>query len=358
MELKTKTENVEIDFRTTEAFKILAFSKKLRNKYETPLNIYIDAENFINLIIKNIKETINYGEIDYWTLIFGYEGSGKSFISLALLSELLNKKLNKIVANTIFLQNEYLKFVNYLIENNIKKEPIVVDDAHFVFGKYNFLTKETAFLLELIRFIRDQQIIHILNTQTPTQLFSDVWLERINNYVYTFREKIYYNNEFLGFIYYVCSWIDAKDIKDNVQLFRDVGNWREILKHAPPDFITITNSIFHKYEIEYNIFKKVKSFYKRFLTYFRLKGYLKASDFEKFLEIIYLITEYLFYVDVDTKYLLFRKIKHIAENDEDISKFITINEENAEILIDTKLNNIIYDFRDVIKERYRIFSRL
>lgn len=356
--MKLEKTNLELDFRATEAFKILALSKKLRDKYETPLNIFVEAKEFINLITKNIKEMINYGEIDYWTLIFGYEGSGKSFISLALLSELLNKKLNKIVANTIFLQNEYLKLVNYFIENNIKKEPIVIDDAHFVFGKYNFLTKETAFLLELIRFIRDQQIIHILNTQTPTQLFSDVWLERINNYVYAFREKIYHNNEFAGFIYYVCAWIDAKDIKNNIQLFRDVANWKEILKFAPPDFITITNNIYNKYEIEYNLFKKVKQFYKRFLTFFRLKGYIKASEFEKFLEVIYLITEYLFYADNDIKFLLFRKIKHLAENDEDISKFISINEENQEILIDTKLNNIIFDFRDIIKERYRIFSRL
>jgi len=278
----------DFDFGETLAFRILDSSEKFKEKYSSPYDAYIPPKQFINIIKAKILESISSSESDFWLLIFGYEGSGKSSLSLMLYSQLL-KELNFIdnfEENIIFLQSEYAKNAFYFIKNNIKKTSLLLDDAHYIFGKYATLTKESLSVLQLARFIRDQQIVHILNSQSPTQLYRDIWYERVLEYIFTFKVKKIWEDGSISYRMYACYYSDPFELKNNPDYVRNVSNWKRIIKHFPPDAITRFDFLFKDYYEEYQRYKKIKQFYKMLYSYFRYKGVVKAKDYEVIMNIL------------------------------------------------------------------------
>lgn len=327
-----ENERKEYDFRYTYVFKILDTSEKLKRKFSSPQQIWCEPEKFVEVYVNFIKESIASMDSDFWNLVFGYEGSGKSSFSLMIFSELLNRNLEKIMTNTIFSQTEYAKICYYFQQNNIKKEPILIDDAHYVFGKYSTLTKETLSILQLARFIRDQQIIHILNCQSPTQLYRDIWYERVFNYVYCFKVKKILNENESYYRMYAALWLDSVELKNNMDVVRNVSGWKDLLINFPPDLITRIDFLFPEYEKEYNEYKRIKSFYKEFYSYFRFKGILKASDFEK---IMFLLFNYL--------------NNQPLENSKSLQKFNLVDKKGY--LIDANAKKLAEKHKDVIEKR-------
>ena len=285
--LKTEEEK-DFDFGETLAFKVLSNSEKFKEKYASPYDAYIPPKQFVSLVKAKILESISSSESDFWLLIFGYEGSGKSSLSLMLYVEILEalRYLNNFEENIIFLQSEYAKNVFYFIKNNIFKTSLLLDDAHYIFGKYATLTKESLSVLQLARFIRDQQIVHILNTQSPTQLYRDIWYERVLEYIFTFKVKKIWNDGTVGYRMYACYYSDPFEIKSNPDVVRNVSNWKTIIKHFPPDAITRFDFLFKDYSEEYQKYKKIKRFYKMLYSYFRYRGVVKAKDYEAIMNIL------------------------------------------------------------------------
>ena len=287
-EITKLEEEKEFDFGETLAFKILESSEKFKQKYSSPYDAYIPPKQFINIIKAKILESISPSEGDFWLLIFGYEGSGKSSLSLMLYAELLKQLgfFDNFEENIIFLQSEYAKNSFYFIKNNITKTSLLLDDAHYIFGKYATLTKESLSVLQLARFIRDQQIIHILNTQSPTQLYRDIWYERVLEYIFTFKVKKVWDDGTITNRMYACYYSDPFELKSNPDYIRNVSNWKRIIKHFPPDAITRFDFLFKDYYEEYQRYKKIKRFYKMLYSYFRYRGVVKAKDYEAIMNIL------------------------------------------------------------------------
>lgn len=281
-------EKESYDFRETFVYRVLDSSPIFHSRYPSPDSIYVEPEKFLDLYLGYVRETVeSLGDADFWSMIFGYEGSGKSSLSLMLFSLLTNRDLERLITNSIFLQSEYAKMVYWLSKKGIKKSPLLIDDAHYVFGKYNTLTKETLSILQLARFIRDQQIIHITNTQTPNQLYRDIWFERVVNYIYTFKIKKILSKDFSIYRMYACVYLGTGDLKADMENIRNVSDWKYIITHYPPEMITRFDLLFDNFSKEYEEYKKLKSFYKQFYSYFRYKGIVKGEHFEKLLKLLY-----------------------------------------------------------------------
>lgn len=327
------------DFRNTFVYKILDSSYKFKAKYASPLSVYIEPSTFIKLYVDFLKENISSTDSDFWNCIFGYEGSGKSSLSLMLFLELVNKNLNKLITNTIFLQNEYAKFCYFCSKNNIYKEPVLIDDAHYIFGKYNTLTKETLTILQLARFVRDQQIIHITNTQTPTQLYRDIWYERIPFYIYCFKIKKIFNefNNVILYRLYACAYTDSADLKADMENIKNVSNWKAIISNYPPDLVTRFDLLFNKYSKEYTMYKNMKKFYKEFYSLFRAKGVIKGDDYEKIFKLLYSIAKNNTFID-----------KRLQK--------LNIIDKKGNVL-DTEVENLANRFKKLILQRMCILER-
>ena len=280
-------EERNFDFGETLAFKILDSSQAFKQKYPSPYDAYVPPKQFIKAVSNKIIDSISSSDADFWLLIFGYEGSGKSSLSLMIYDEIL-KLLNRkeFDENIVFLQSEYAKVIFYLIKNKIKKTSLLLDDAHYIFGKYSTLTKETLSVLQLARFIRDQQIVHILNAQSPTQLYRDIWYERCLEYIFTFKVKKILENGSMIYRMYACYYSDPFEIKSNPDYVRNVSNWKKIIKEFPPDAITRFDFLFDEYKEVYERYKKIKLFYKMLYSYFRYKGVVNAKEYEAILNIL------------------------------------------------------------------------
>ena len=287
-ELLLKEKEKDFDFGETLAFRILDSSEQFKQKYSSPYDAYINPKEFIKVVKDKMLESISASESDFWLLIFGYEGSGKSSLSLMLYKEMLEAldKKNSFDENIVFLQSEYAKIIFYFIKNMIKKVPLLIDDAHYVFGKYSTLTKETLSVLQLARFVRDQQIIHLLNCQSPTQLYRDIWYERVLEYIFTFKIRKVFEDGSTIYRMYACYYSDPFEIKSNPDFVRNVSNWKKIIKNFPPDAITRFDFLFPEYQEEYEKYKKIKLFYKMLYSYFRYKGVVNARIYESILNIL------------------------------------------------------------------------
>jgi len=287
-ELLLKDREEEFDFGETLAFRILNSSERFKQKYSTPYDAYIQPKQFIKIVRDKILESISASESDFWILIFGYEGSGKSSLSLMLYKEILEAlgKKDTFDENIVFLQSEYAKIIFYFIKNSIKKTTLLIDDAHYVFGKYSTLTKETLSVLQLARFVRDQQIVHLLNCQSPTQLYRDIWYERVLEYIFTFKVRKILEDGSTIYRMYACYYSDPFEIKSNPDFVRNVSNWKKIIKNFPPDAITRFDFLFPEYQEEYEKYKKIKLFYKMLYSYFRYRGVVNARDYENILNIL------------------------------------------------------------------------
>ncbi len=260
----------------------------IRRKYKTTQalkDVWIEPKEFIKLTSEVMLNRTGILDMDFWLLTFGYEGSGKSSINLmqyATISKMLNKNpKSNIKKDLIFMQSEYAQAVYLFSKNKVFEHPIQIDDAHYVFGKYLGQTSETQSTLQLARFVRDQQIIHLLNTQVPQQLFTDIWNERVNVYQYCFFVDRVDGNIIVSRDLYV-AWFDERETQ-NVKELKDVRRplfWENLLSKSKPLALTRFDVLFKPYEEIYLAYKIIKRFYKQFYALTRYFGISKGHHFE------------------------------------------------------------------------------
>jgi hypothetical protein len=255
---------------------------------KAPERLFIEPHVFVSELSNYLKDCLR-GEQDIWICIFGYEGSGKSSMSLMLFVECARRienvkdeeEIKRLIAErTLFTQTEYAKILFWSVQNNKKRFPIILDDAHQIFGKYLGQTLETNTTIQLTRFFRDSQIVHILNTQTPKQFFIDIWFERVGLYAFCFKMQ---RKDGKGVNHYAVFWNieESQRIKDFVpSAMRNPLDWRAIMRCVTPTAITRLDFLFPEYTEFYKTYKEIKAFYKAFLSYCRMRGIVKGRTQE------------------------------------------------------------------------------
>ena len=145
------------------------------------------------------------------------------------------------------------------------------------------MTVETWSVLQLSRFIRDLQLLHILNTQTPTQLIKDIYYERVNACSYNFFIDYAYQGKIVDRLFFSAFYNieQYQKLIDFRKTIRKPLAWKRILKLVKPSALTIHGPyLFKKYDKFYQAYKRVKAFYKAVLSYLRSKGITKGKHIE------------------------------------------------------------------------------
>ena len=284
----------------------LLFQHKFKGKLE---EIWWDPEEFLNRLSQYIWDKTQPYEMDHWILVFGYEGSGKSSLSLMLYKNILNMRNKEfgeqldvdehLKNDVIFMQSEYARMMyNYNKNKKLgKQHPILIDDAHYVFGKYYGLTSETQSLLQIARFGRSQQVIHVLNTQVPQQLFADIWKERVNTYIYCFSIDVVHSETQrlkTRHMYAAFYNMETSQILRSDPIIRTPLFWKKILQRYPPDMITRFDTLFYTNSDLYSSYKDIKKFYAQFYQYLRYKGITKGRHFEIIFKLLAEIAKFKF----------------------------------------------------------------
>jgi len=188
------------------------YNKYLRNKdywqeaLKTKIELFADPHELIDDISDQIVELVT-DEIaqDYWLLILGYPGTGKSSLSIVFYKKIMEKlgytdeEIKEwAYKDIIYLLQEYPKRIayhNYLIKHHpewsLKQiaHPIVLDEAHNIFDIYIDRSKDITELLQHVYEIRAWRLIHIVNTQYPNQLAKRVQ-QRFKGVIYLWNEVI------------------------------------------------------------------------------------------------------------------------------------------------------------------------
>jgi hypothetical protein len=161
-------------FKETKAFKLL--STKVRN---IRTDIFVNPITFLRDISKYITDSISSAfDTDYWVLILGGPGAGKSTLSIAIYKHIMKNLgyTDEQIKNSIYLDFCYLPY-DYLgrimlhgkqIEEKGKSfpHPIILDDAYHLFGVFNGgIIGTTRKLLGKIWEIGEYRLAHIVNNQ-------------------------------------------------------------------------------------------------------------------------------------------------------------------------------------------------
>ncbi len=292
-----KDKNLDYDwFKTTRVFEV--FTKMKRAPSERRLkDIWLKPKEYIKITSEYYLNQTNAYEMDFWSLTFGYEGSGKSSKNLMQYAYLIKKlggdPKKEIVKDLILMQSEYAQTVYLFSKNKIFKHPILTDDAHYIFGKYYGLTSESQSLLQLARFSRDQQIINLLNTQVPQQLFADIWRERVNTYEYCFSLNVVDKNDMIvGRYMYVAFYnVENSQYLRLSKLVRLPIFWKMIITRYVPNYLTRFDVLFDEHKELYYTYKYIKSFYKQFYSLLRYLGVSKGRYFEMIFRLLSALTD-------------------------------------------------------------------
>lgn len=283
-------------FQGTQVYRVLSRSRQARGKFGSSIeDVWLNPAEFINRIGNLImNETI--GEMDFWLLVWGYEGSSKSSLCSMLYKWIiLNKRpdewLKTLPRDYIFMRDTYGKLNYYFTQNNIRLHPIVVDDAHYVFGSYSGRTQGAMSTNQLARFNRDQQIIHLLNTQSPNQLWTEISNSRVNVYIYTFGIPVMKDGKLIDRWKYAAFWnLDNSHI---IRLDRNIFTiprfWDKIISKYPPDFVTRFDPLFPAHTDVWKGYRELKVFFKKFYSF--LNGMKVTND--KQIAVVFNMLEYL-----------------------------------------------------------------
>lgn len=263
-------------------------------------DLWLEPQEFVKAVAEILYEQTQVVDQDVWVLNYGYEGSGKSALDLMFYDEIAKiagwDSKAGIKEDLIFMQSEYAKTLYAFAELGVTQHAIDIDDAHYVFGKYYGMTSETKSILQLARFFRDQQIIHLLNTQTPPQLFRDIWMERIGPYVYCWGINVVGRDDpnriKTRWMYAGYYSIEKAMALRETKWVRKPLAWKKTITSIVPDYITRFDVLFPKYsDLYFNSYKIVKQFYKRFYAYLRFLGVTKGTHFEIILRLLYRIVK-------------------------------------------------------------------
>jgi len=294
----------------------------MREKFGSEIEtVWLPPNDFTKRVTKLIlNETI--GEMDFWVLVWGYEGSSKSSLCSMLYKNIMLQKhpefwLKTVVRDWIFMRDTYGKLVFNFTDNKIRLWPIVVDDAHYVFGKYSGRTSGAMSTNQLARFNRDQQIIHLLNTQSPNQLWGEIVEGRIGVYIYTFGIPLMDKEKNLIDRWkYAAFWnIDNSHImRLDKKIFNIPRFWDKIITKYPPDFITRFDPLFPAYTDVWLEYRQLKTFFKKFYAF--LNGMKITND--RHITVVFNMLEMLARKDISglERYLEAlpnRTLEHLAE---------------------------------------------
>ena len=161
-------------FKETRAFKLL--STKDQN---IKTDIFVNPITFLRDISKDITDSISSAfDTDYWLLILGGPGTGKSTLSIAIYKYIMKNLgyTDEQIKNSIYLDFCYLPY-DYLgrimlhgkqIEEKGESfpHPIILDNAYYLFGTFNRgIAGTTRKLLDKIWEIGEYRLAHIVNNQ-------------------------------------------------------------------------------------------------------------------------------------------------------------------------------------------------
>jgi hypothetical protein len=282
------------------------FQRHLRYKdywqeiLKTKIEIFANPYDFINDISEQIVELVTDDIAqDYWLLILGYPGTGKSSLSIVFYKKIMEKLGyidNEIkewaYKDIIYLLQEYPKRIsyhNYLIKKHPEwgpkqiAHPIVLDEAHNIFDIFIDKSKDLVELLAYVYEIREWRLVHIVNTQYPNQLAKRVQ-QRFKSVIYLWNEVIDRNHPLWdlyeeehkklfnkkpsndkGFISwaafykqhkipFLMEYLNKSYTIDQPELILDRG------KKLLPDFIFPHFFILHESGDLYKIYKKIKDY--------------------------------------------------------------------------------------------------
>ncbi len=186
------------------------YRKVLDKKWSSESNIIQKFKNpldFLEGAAETIKQSVTSSiDEDYWLLILGEPGTGKSTLSVAMYKHIMYKlgyNLDQIkdhlYLDVCYLPFDYLGRVN-LHDNEIEKRgkifahPIILDEAHNMFdifaeGSTNLIRR----ILQRIFEIREYRLIHIVNTQIPRHIARRA-LERFHSLIILWKEPIYFGD--------------------------------------------------------------------------------------------------------------------------------------------------------------------
>jgi hypothetical protein len=296
---------MELDTRELFEFS-KTYQRYLRSKeywqdtLKKSMELFADPYEFIDDTTKQIVElTTDDIAQDYWLLILGYPGTGKSSLSIIFYKKIMEKlgyNKDEIIdwayKDIVYLLQEYpkrIEYHNYLIKRHPNwtpkqiAHPIVLDEAHNIFDIYIDKSKDITELLQYVYEIREWRLIHIVNTQYPNQLAKRVQ-QRFKGVIYLWNEVIerwhplwdLYEKEYKklfnkkpanekGFISwaafykqekipFIMEYLSKSYTIDQPELVLDRG------KQLIPDFVFPHFFILHESGEIYQIYKKIKDY--------------------------------------------------------------------------------------------------
>ena len=272
------------------------WQETLKKHIEIFANPYMVIDDITKQIVELTTDDIAQ---DYWFLILGYPGTGKSSLSIVFYKKIMEKlgytdeEIKEwAYKDIIYLLQEYpkrIKYHDFLIKKHPEWEPnqiahpIVLDEAHNIFDIFIDKSKDIVELLQYVYEIREWRLIHVVNTQYPNQLAKRVQ-QRFKNIIYLWNEVIkrnhplwdLYEREYKklfnkkptndkGYISWAAFYKDQKIpflmeylsksyTIDHPELVLDRG------KQLIPDFIFPHFFILHESGDLYKIYKKIKDY--------------------------------------------------------------------------------------------------
>jgi len=179
----------------------------LDNKWSSESNIikiFKNPLNFLEGAAETIKQSVTSSiDEDFWLLILGEPGTGKSTLSVALYKHIMYKlgyTLDQIkdylYLDVCYLSHDYLGRIN-LHGDEIEEKgkifphPIILDEAHNMFDLFaEGSTNVARRILQRIFEIREYRLVHIVNTQIPRHIAKRA-LERFHSLIILWKEPIY-----------------------------------------------------------------------------------------------------------------------------------------------------------------------
>ncbi|MFZ8801285.1 MAG: ATP-binding protein [Candidatus Nanopusillus sp.] len=189
-------------FKETRVFQI-TLNKVWANRTDIKKR-FINPIDFIESTSKDIADAISAPiDEDYWLIILGEPGTGKSALSIAFYKYIMKHLgyTDEQIRENIYLDVCYLPY-DYIGRINLHSKqiqergrifpyPIVLDEAHNMFDLFaEGATGIARKILQRIFEIREYRLAHIVNTQIPRQLASRS-RERFHSLIVLWKEPIY-----------------------------------------------------------------------------------------------------------------------------------------------------------------------
>jgi len=285
-------------FKDTKVYKeylnnIKSWQETLKKHIEKFADPYFVIDDIANQIVELTTDDIAQ---DYWLLILGYPGTGKSSLSIVFYKKIMEKlgytdeEIREwAYKDIIYLLQEYpkrIKYHDFLIKKhpewgpNQIAHPIVLDEAHNVFDIFIDKSKDIVELLQYVYEIREWRLIHVVNTQYPNQLAKRVQ-QRFKGVIYLWNEVIkrnhplwdLYEKEYKklfnkrptnekGFISWTAFYKQEKIpfLMNYLSRFYTIDQPGLILKVFEPNFIFPHFFVLHESGDLYKIYKKIKDY--------------------------------------------------------------------------------------------------